>query len=175
VLSIAAALEGLGDEAVAWARDLGTDVARAWRECPQPSWLLQIALEAGVEGSRVGLAAAACARAALAALPPLAPDDAGPVVSALVAYERFAAGDGDPAACNRAARDAANTGTPAGQATSLVAFAAVHPGYGVEVPEALLEAAEGDPALRTTIRRTCLEIVRARITETDVLAAAGDR
>ncbi|MEM9491043.1 MAG: hypothetical protein AAGC55_17975 [Myxococcota bacterium] len=53
----------LRDAAVAWAREFGDDLMRAWDACPRGSWLHTLACTAGVADQLTIAAAVACVRA----------------------------------------------------------------------------------------------------------------
>jgi hypothetical protein len=86
---------GAQHDVVEWARAYGADFARLWAECPRGDWLLAIAARLGAARPQLVLAAASCARLALAHV---SADEARPL-AAVTAAEAYGRSGGDAAAC----------------------------------------------------------------------------
>lgn len=129
VLSDWLARAGAHNDVVVWARAYGADWARAFGECPRGDWMLAVAARLGAEPRSLVLAAAACARTALDAVPP---GDTR-VLAAIETAERWARGDATAEEC-------------AAVASALEALETNDPGYAAAVASAAATAqAVGDP------------------------------
>ena len=136
-----------------WARPYGTDLARAWTECPRGDWLLWIAARVGVRRETVVLAACACARLAMVHVPE---GETRPLV-AIETAERWARGEATLDEVRVARRAAAAYAAAAYAAACAAAYAADAAFY----------------AARASTLARCADLVRERITLADMLTAMG--
>jgi hypothetical protein len=165
----------LPDEAGRWLAAHGGDLARAWRGCPRPEWLLRMSLAVGLERPRLVHASADLAAEALATRPVADPRPRQALAVAL----RWVAGraDGSEAwalgfAASQVADGAPGPAAEAIRAAACTAFACdrdadaafyAHRAYAARAA-AHAARALGDPTRAATI-------VRARIPAARFLAA----
>jgi len=185
LVTILRGVDACGDS-ITWADQYGTDLARAWTECPRGDWLLWIAARVGVRRETVVLAACACARLALVHVPE---GETRPLV-AIETAERWARGEAtldEVRVARRAAAYAAADAYDAYAADAYAAYAyaayaayaadaadaAAYDAYAAYAYAAYAAAFYAAAAARASTLARCADLVRERITLADMLTALG--